>query len=35
VQGARKLALIVGGLEPELTVSGFAVVLDPPFTVAE
>ena len=35
VQGARKLALIVGGLLPELTVSGFVVVLGPPLTLAE
>ena|ERR1700733_11651810 len=35
VQGARKLALIVGGLLPELTVNGFVVVLGPPLTVAE
>jgi hypothetical protein len=34
-QGARKLALIVGGLVPELTVNGFVVVLGPPLTVAE
>ena len=35
VQGARKLAVIVGGLVPELTVNGFVVVLGPPLTVAE
>jgi hypothetical protein len=35
VQGARKLALIVGGLVPELTVNGFVLVLGPPLTVAE
>jgi hypothetical protein len=35
VHGGRKLALIVGGLVPELTVNGFAVVLGPPLTVAE
>ena len=35
VHGARKLALIVGGVVPELTVNGFVVVLGPPLTVAE
>ena len=35
VQGARKLALITGGVVPELTVNGLVVVVGPPLTVAE
>jgi hypothetical protein len=35
LHGARKFALIIDGLVPELTVNGFVVVLGPPLTVAE